>query len=99
MSAVQDAVIETNGTVSVLQKAEDSPVTPKQLSLSVAEKSTPVPVVTDGKPTSEYFGENKIKLGEIELLAEKSGRKICEIMLLTSDSQGNVFMIPKEEKK
>ncbi|UKI24108.1 MAG: DUF421 domain-containing protein [Anaerotruncus sp.] len=51
--------METNGTVSVLQKAEESPVTPKQLSLSVDENFTPVPAVTDGKPTPEYFGENQ----------------------------------------
>jgi len=99
LSSVQDAVIETNGTISVLQKAEESPVTPKQFSLSVDENSTPVPAVTDGKPTPEYFGENKIKLSEIELLIKESGSEMHKIMLLTVDSAGNIFMIPKEAKK
>ena len=57
ISTVQDAVIETNGTVSVLQKAEYAPVTPHQLSLSVDEESTPISVVIDGKPVTEYFSK------------------------------------------
>ena len=49
ISTVQDAVIETNGSISVLQKAEEAPVTLKQLKLSVDENSTPIAVVIDGK--------------------------------------------------
>ena len=55
ISTVQDAVIETNGSISVLQKAEDTPVTPRQLKLSVDEVSTPITIVIDGKPVTEYF--------------------------------------------
>ena len=64
ISTVQDAVIETNGSISVLQKAEESPVTPKQLKLSVDEVSTPITIVIDGKPVTEYFGKEKIKNSE-----------------------------------
>ena len=67
ISTVQDAVIETNGSISVLQKAEEAPVTPKQLKLSVDENSTPIAVVIDGKPVTEYFSTEKIKNSKIEL--------------------------------
>jgi uncharacterized membrane protein YcaP (DUF421 family) len=59
ISEVQDAVIETNGSVSVLKKAEASPVTPSQMKLKADEVSTPVAIVIDGKPVSEYFGKDK----------------------------------------
>ena len=98
LSTVRDAVIETNGTVSVLQKSEESPVTPKQLSLSVEEQSTPVPIVTDGKPAEEYFGKNEISLSKIEQFVKKSGKEMPQIMLLTADSAGNIFIIPKREE-
>lgn len=98
ISEIQDAVVETNGNVSVLPKAKESPVTPSQLNLDVKEKATPVPVVTDGKPVSEYFGQNKIKDSEIKLLVTKSGKEITDIMLLTIDDNGKINVIEKKEK-
>lgn len=99
ISTVQDAIIETNGTVSVLQKAENAPVKPKHLNLSVDEASTPIAVVIDGKPVTEYFGKEKIKESEIELLVKNSNKEITDIMLLTIDGSGNVFLIPKRGNK
>ena len=90
--------MEPNGTISVLQKAEESPVTPKQLKLSVDENATPVAVVVDGKPVDEYFGQNIVRNSEIELLVTDSGKKISEIMLLTIDDNGKIFIIPKRGK-
>lgn len=95
ISTVQTAVVETNGAVSVLQKAEDCPVTPKQLKLSVDEVTMPITVVMDGKTITEYFGQEKIKESGIELLVTDSGYDITKIMLLTIDGNGNVFLIPK----
>lgn len=97
ISTVQDAVIETNGTVSVLKKSEYSPVTPHQLSLSVEEESTPISVVIDGKPVTEYFSEEKIRNSEIELIVSSTHKDISKIMLLTIDDNGNTFIIPKKE--
>ncbi len=98
ISTVQDAIIETNGSISVLQKAEDTPVTPRQLKLSVDEVSTPITIVIDGKPVTEYFGEEKIKNSEIELVVNNSGKDIKGIMLLTIDNSGNTFIIPKRSE-
>lgn len=95
ISTVQDAVIETNGSISVLQKAEDAPVTPKQLKLSVDEVSTPITIVIDGKPVTEYFGKEKIKNSKIELVVNNSNTDITKIMLLTIDDNGNTYLIPK----
>lgn len=99
ISTVETAVVETNGTVSVLKKADESPVTPKQLNLSVDENSMPITVVMDGKPVTEYFGQEKIKESGIELLVTDSGYEISNIMLLTIDGNGNVFIIPKRGDK
>ncbi len=96
MSTVQDAVIETNGTVSVLKKTEYAAVTPHQLSLSVDEESTPIAIVIDGKPVTEYFSKEKIKSSEIELIVKNTDKDISEIMLLTVDDSGNTFIIPKK---
>ncbi len=95
ISTVQDAVIETNGSISVLQKAEEAPVTPKQLKLSVDENSTPIAVVIDGKPVTQYFSTEKIKNSKIELVVNNENKDIKDIMLLTIDEDGNTYLIPK----
>ncbi len=99
ISEVQDAVIETNGTVSVLKKAQASPVTPSQLSLGTNEVSTPIAIIIDGKPVCEYFGKEKMKSSEIELILQSENKKQEEILLLTIDDNGKTFLIPKRSDK
>ena len=99
ISTVQDAVVETNGSISVLQKAEEAPVTPSQMKLSVKDESVPITIVIDGKPVTEYFGEEKIDTHRIELIVKNTGKDIQDIMLLTVDDKGNTFVIPKRSEK
>ena len=99
LSEVEDAIIETNGSISVLQKAQYKPLTPNDVSISVKEKGMPITVVMDGKPVNEYFNEYKIKDSEIELIVQTVDRSIEKIMLLTIDDDGNTFLIEKEPKR
>lgn len=95
---VEDAVIETNGSLSVLPKAEHKPLTPKDISLSVTENGMPITVVMDGKPVTEYFNKEKIKLSEIRLLIAGENTEPEHILLLTVDDGGNTRLIEKEDK-
>lgn len=98
ISEVQDAVIETNGTISVLPKAEYKPLTANDVGINVKENGMPVAIIIDGKPISEYFNEYKIKQSEIELVLQTVNRQPEKIMLLTIDDAGNTFLIDKEKK-
>lgn len=98
ISQVEDAVIETNGSISVLQKAEYQPITASDISLSVKEKGMPVAIVIDGKPVNEYFNEYKLKDSEIELVLQTVNRDVEKIMLLTIDDDGNTYLIEKEKQ-
>lgn len=98
ISEVEDAVIETNGSISVLPKAKYSPVTPDDMDIKTKNKGTPITIVMDGKSVPEYFNEYKINEKEIELTVKNTKRNISEILLLTIDDDGNTFLIPKEKK-
>lgn len=98
ISQVEDAVIETNGSISVLPKAEYRTVTPNDINLSVKETGIPITIVIDGKPVEEYFHEYKIKLSEIELVLLNEKKEAKSLMLLTIDDDGNTFYITKEPK-
>lgn len=97
ISEVKDAVVETNGTISVLPKAECKPLTPKDVNLYVKEKGMPITIVMDGKPVSEYFNEYKIKDSEIELILQTVNKDVSKILLLTVDDDGNTFLIEKRK--
>lgn len=99
MSEVKDAVIETNGTISVLQKAEYKSLTPNDVKLTPNENGMPITIVMDGKKVCEYFNEYKIKDSEIELILQSNNLDEKKIMLLTVDDAGNTFLIEKETIK
>lgn len=99
LSEVEDAIIETNGSISVLPKAENKPLTPADVGISVEEKGMSIAIVMDGKPVNEYFNECKIKDSEIELILQTQNRDVKKIMLLTIDDNGNTYLIDKENTK
>ena len=99
LSEVEDAIIETNGSISVLPKVENKPLTPADVGISVEEKGMPIAIVMDGKPVNEYFNECKIKDSEIELILQTQNRDVKKIMLLTIDDNGNTYLIDKENTK
>ena len=98
LNEVEDAIIETNGSISVLPKAQYKPLTPDDINLSVTEKGMPITIVMDGKPVSEYFNEYKIKNSEIELVLQTVNSDVKKIMLLTIDDNGNTYLIKKEKQ-
>lgn len=98
LNEVEDAIIETNGSISVLPKAQYKPLTPDDINLSVTEKGMPITIVMDGKPVSEYFNEYKIKNSEIELVLQTVNSDVKRIMLLTIDDDGNTYLIKKEKQ-
>lgn len=96
---VENAVVETNGSLSVQLKAEKSPITPEQMNLQVEKVQMPIAIVIDTKPVNEYFGDNKIKDSEIELYLKSNSIDINNVMMLTVDENGKLFLINKENSK
>lgn len=48
LSSVEYAVMESNGNLSIIQKAEDKPLTAKDLSITKAAESLPLVLISDG---------------------------------------------------
>lgn len=61
LSDIHYAVLETNGSISIMPKEENTPITPKTLNLSVQEKPMPMIIINDGsinKQNLEKVGKN-----------------------------------------
>lgn len=98
ISEVENAIVETNGSLSVQLKSECSPVTPKQLKKNVNEQDVPITIIMDGQIVEEYFNKNKIDKRRIEQVAKASNVELKDIMLLTLDDSGKTFLIKKDDK-
>lgn len=99
LSTVEEAVVETNGSLSVRLKAEESPVTPKQLGVPAPDGGFPLPVVTDGHIVKEYFGDTLQDPTAIAQALQKENLRPHELLVVTIDDSGTVFAVKKEKKK
>ena len=87
ISKVQYAVVETNGTISVMLKPEHEPVTRGDLSLEVEDCGMPCAVIVDGRIIKTDFDTcNKDKIN------------VDNTLLMTIDKKGNKTIIGKDQK-
>ena len=99
ISDVQYAVMESNGQLSVIQKASSRPVTPQDLHLSVNNADMPLILVADGK----LYAQNLRSLGieEAEFLRRISDAGISslqDIFLAVKDENGKIHAYLKDSK-
>ncbi len=99
ISQVENAVIETNGVLSVQLKSEYAPLTLLDSKLPVKKSEMPITVVMDGKTVPEYFGSNVISEQEIQLIVNSTDVKLEDIMFLSIDNSGKAYLIRKDKKQ
>ena len=100
LSAVQYAILETNGRLSVLPFAGERPPTARELGVRARESGLPRVVVSDGR----VLEDNLRALGKDRAwLREELGRRGCrepgEVFLLLADEAGQTFLTKKETGK
>lgn len=92
------AVLEVNGSLSVLQKSEHLPSEKQDIAgLKIKKAAFPLPVISDGKLIKDAL----ISLGssETEIKRRISPKEIKDVFLLTLDKEGKMKVIMKENKK
>lgn len=96
ISQVQYAIVETNGQISVLLKAEYDTVTREDLNLEPAPQGFKCPVIIDGKIVTQDFQVCNMNKKKVHKIAEKEKIQISDIMLMTVDAAGNHTIIRKD---
>ena len=96
ISQVQYAVVETNGQVSVLLKADHDTITRKDLNLQPEKQGYKCPVIIDGKIIEQDFAICNMNTEKIQGITKKEKIRIHDIMLMTVDAAGNHTIIKKE---
>ncbi len=92
------AVLEVNGSLSVLQKSQYLPAEKQDVKDKGIKKSTfPLPVISDGKIISDAL--NSLGSNETEIKRRISPATIDDVFLLTLDGDGKMNVIMKEKKR
>ncbi len=87
---VQYAVVETTGTVSVLQKAPNRPLTPAAVSSPEVSCDPPVCLIADGELIAK--GDDA---ADIKKVLKKKHLEISDVFICTRNANGDVVIVKK----
>ena len=100
ISAVEYAVLETDGRLSVIPYPSESPVKPSQLKIEAEDKGYPVVVISDGhviESNLRLVGRDRNWLKK--RLAALGVKDAEQVFLMTVNSAGQVYFTPKEPEQ
>ncbi len=98
ISKVQYAVVETNGTISVMLKPQYEPVTREDLNLEINDNGIPCAVIVDGRIIKTDFDSCNMTMEKLKKIIKKDKINIKNTLLMTIDKNGNKTVIGKDEK-
>ena len=98
LNTVRYAILETDGTLNVLLRASEQPVTPAKLGLEVPDGGLPVTLISDGKPEKENLRLlQRDEAWLTSVLKEQGVSSAEEVLYLTVDELGRFYLMRKAE--
>ena len=92
------AIMETNGKMSVLPRAQNSPLVKEDMKIKSEENSLPVTIVSEGKILKENFNQVKVSKEKILKYIKNLGISIKNILIFTLDNNGLIYLQEKYKK-
>lgn len=99
ISDVQYAIAETDGSLSVLLKPEKRGVTVGDAELKVSNEGLQCVIISDGQIMEASMSNCSMTKDKLNDLLIKKGLDAKNILLMSSDKNGNFNIIEKEQKK
>ena len=99
ITTVQYAIVETDGTLSVLLKPENKVPTAGELQVQLPDNGMPTVIISDGKVVETDFKECNMTPEKMKKLIQKKHIDVENVLLMTMDKKGNTHMIKKVNGK
>lgn len=100
VSEIEYAVVEANGKLSILPKADSKPATPKDMNLKVSPSTLVANIMVDGKIMHHALEDmHKTEEWLIKELKVKGYKDYDNILLVTLDNNEKVTVYEKNENK
>ena len=99
-AGIQYAILETNGQLSVLPKAAQSPATREELGIRGEDPQLPVMIISDGRLLSQNLaGTGRDEVWLSRELKKHGIRRHQDVFLMTVDEKGGVFLAPRKQEQ
>ncbi len=98
ISTVAFAVLEVNGSLSVLLKNEKQAVTTGDIQLETPPDALQLPVITDGRIIKESLKALETDRESVEKILSTKGLSIPEVFLMTLDRHYNFNIVERKER-
>ncbi|MDY0407901.1 DUF421 domain-containing protein [Virgibacillus soli] len=90
---VEMAVLETNGELSIMKKADQQPVTPKVLGMVVQQESSPSLLIVDGHVLEKNLSRLGYTKNWLETEIKNQGaNSVQEVFLAQVDANGKLYV-------
>lgn len=97
-SDVEFAILEPSGTLSVLPKTENRPLTAKDIDLKLAPKNEPQTIIMDGKISYESLANLTLNVDWLDTELEKLNVTLENVFLAQADSDAQLTVDLYDDK-
>lgn len=99
LSTVKYVILETNGQISTLLYAKDQPAPAKEAGISVPEQELPYTLVNNGKVLMENLALCRRDQRWLEQELHKRNCHLRQVLLMTVDRSGRIYLAKQEGAK
>lgn len=100
INEVNYAILETNGDLSVIPKAQNRSVQLKDLGINASDPGLPLTLVIDGIPDKKNLEKVNLSIEHLlEMLDDKGLHSIQDLFFASIDAAGKIYWQRKEEIK
>lgn len=101
LEQVEYAIMETNGKISVLPKAELAPATNQSVGAKVEKAAIPINIISEGKVLKENLALANLDENFLQefLKSNLNKAKIKDVLVMTIDDNGVVYLQLKQGQK
>ena len=96
LGAVQYAILETNGNLSVFPYPAEKPASARDAGVQTKEQHFPITVISDGKILSENLQKAKKDTRWVQRVLREHQAQLCDTWLLTVDGADHIYFCRKE---
>lgn len=96
ISEVMYAIVETDGTLSVMLKPEKEFAAKEDLGLKTDNKGLQCVVISDGRIIQSDFKDCGMSMSKLNKIINKNNITVKDIMLMTIDKNGNMNVIKRD---
>ena len=97
LSTVKFAILETNGQLSTLLYAKEQPASARDAGIRVRETELPVTIISAGRILAENLHLAGRDGGWLEAELKRRSLTAEQVLLLTVDAAGTVYLVRKED--